>query len=80
MLFRSDEKIDLCGLSLGGVLSLNYAIEYPHKINSLVLIAPQYKMPVNLLKVQNLLFRFMPKAAFQSTGFEKKRSSGFAEP
>ena len=26
-----DEPIDLCGLSLGGVLALNYAIQYPKK-------------------------------------------------
>lgn len=31
-------KIDLCGLSLGGILALNYAIEYPGKVKSLVLI------------------------------------------
>lgn len=69
---QSDEKIDLCGLSLGGVLALNYAIAYPQKVHSLVLIAPQYKMPKNLLRLQNLLFRFMPSSAFRSTGFEKK--------
>ena len=33
-----DEPIDLCGLSLGGVLALNYAIQYPKKVRSLVLI------------------------------------------
>ena len=57
-----DEPIDLCGLSLGGVLALNYAIQYPKKVRSLVLIATQYKMPKKLLKFQNLLFRFMPKS------------------
>lgn len=69
---RSGERIDLCGLSLGGVLALNYATEHPQKVNSLVLIAPQYKMPKNMLRLQNFLFRFMPNSAFQSTGFEKK--------
>lgn len=64
--------LDLCGLSLGGVLALQYAIEQPRRVRSLVLIAPQYRMPKNLLRVQNLLFRFMPKTAFQSTGFEKE--------
>ena len=67
-----NEKIDLCGLSLGGVLALNYAIEQPERVNSLVLIATQYKMPKGLLKVQNILFQFMPKSMFQQTGFEKK--------
>lgn len=67
-----DDKIDLCGLSLGGVLALNYAIEHPEKINSLVLIAAQYKMPKRLLQIQNILFKFMPKSVFQETGFKKK--------
>ena len=30
------DKLNLCGLSLGGLLALNYAIQYPKKINSLV--------------------------------------------
>ena len=63
--------IDLCGLSLGGVLALNYAIERPDKVNSLVLIAAQYKMPKKLLRLQNALFRLMPKSGFCQTGFEK---------
>lgn len=67
-----DEPLDLCGLSLGGVLALNYTIEHPEKVNSLVLIAAQYKMPKRLLKVQNILFQFMPKSMFQQTGFGKK--------
>ena len=66
------EKIDLCGLSLGGVLALNYAVEHPEKINSLVLIAAQYKMPKGLLRFQNILFQLMPKSMFQQTGFGKK--------
>lgn len=67
-----DEPIDLCGLSLGGVLALNYTIEHPEKVNSLVLIAAQYRMPKGLLKVQNFLFQFMPKSMFEQTGFGKK--------
>lgn len=63
--------ICLCGLSLGGVLALNYAIEHPEKIKGLVLIATQYKMPKKLLRVQNAIFRFMPKSMFQQTGFGK---------
>lgn len=67
-----DEPIDLCGLSLGGVLALNYAVEHPEKVNSLVLIAAQYKMPKGLLKMQNLLFQFMPESMFRQMGFGKK--------
>ena len=66
-----EEDLCLCGLSLGGVLALNYAIEHPEKIKGLVLIATQYKMPKKLLRVQNAIFRFMPKSMFQQTGFGK---------
>ena len=69
---KFEEPINLCGLSLGGVLALNYAIENPTKVNSLVLIAAQYKMPKNLLKFQNFIFRFMPPKMFEETGFSKK--------
>lgn len=65
------EDIILCGLSLGGVLALNYAIDYPQKVKALVLIAAQYKMPTRLLKLQNALFHFMPQSMFQQTGFGK---------
>lgn len=65
-------KVKLCGLSLGGVLALNYAIDYPEKVQQLVLIAAQYKMPRRLLKMQNVLFRLMPKSMFQQMGFGKK--------
>ncbi len=69
---KFDESIDLCGISLGGVLALNYAIERPEKIKLLVLIATPYKMPKMLLKLQNICFRLMPKSMFWQMGFEKK--------
>ena len=62
---------DVCGLSLGGVLALQYAAENPGRVRSLALIAPQYRMPKGLLAFQNLLFQFMPRSAFRSTGFGK---------
>ena len=68
---KEDEEIVLCGLSLGAVLVLNYAIDHPDKIKALVLIAAQYKMPEKLLKFQNVLFRLMPNSMFKQTGFTK---------
>lgn len=65
------EPVDLCGLSLGSVLALNYAIDFPNKVNSLVLIAPQYKMPKKMLTFQNIIFRFMPDSMFGQMGFKK---------
>jgi pimeloyl-ACP methyl ester carboxylesterase len=66
------EQLNLCGLSLGGILALNYAIDYPAKVKSIVLIAAQYKMPKALLSFQNWIFRFMPNSMFKSTGFGKE--------
>ena len=66
------EPVALCGLSLGGVLALNYAIEHPEKVESLILIATQYKMPKKRLKFQNVIFRFMPKSMFHQMGFRKE--------
>lgn len=63
--------LNLCGLSLGGILALQYGIEYPERVNSLVLIGTQYVMPKGILKFQNILFHLMPKGAFQETGFRK---------
>ena len=65
------EPVNLCGLSLGGMLSLNYAVDNPEKINSLILIATQYKSPKKLLQFQNFIFKFIPDSKFLQTGLKK---------
>lgn len=67
-----DGCLDLCGLSLGGVLALHYTAENPEKVRSLVLAAAQYKMPKRLLQFQNLLFSLLPERAFAQTGLKKR--------
>lgn len=69
---QAEESLHLCGLSLGAMLALNYAIRHPERVTDLVLIAPQYKIPRVLFSVQNTLFRFFPKGAFQKMGFSKR--------
>ena len=69
---RFSEPLNFCGLSLGAVLALNYAIDFPHRVSSLILIAPQYNMPKFLIKVQNVLFKFMPESQFKGIGLKKK--------
>lgn len=68
---RFQEPLSFCGLSLGAVLALNYAIDYPSKVSSMVLAAPQYDMPKLLLKIQSLIFRFLPDTAFADIGLKK---------
>ena len=65
------KPLNLCGLSLGGIFALNYALDNPEKVQSLVLIGTQYKMPKTLLKLQNIVFRIIPKSAFKGIGFQK---------
>lgn len=65
------DKINLCGLSLGGILAIDYAIEYPEKINSIVLIGTPYEIPNKILKLQNFIFKLMPKKIFESMGISK---------
>lgn len=61
----------LCGLSLGGVLALHYAIDYPERVGALALIGTQYRMPKGLLSFQNAVFRLMPERAFRGMGWDK---------
>lgn len=65
--------LEFCGLSLGGVLALHYAAANPERVRSLVLIAPQYKMPKMLLRIQNLVLHFMPESQFPQMGFSKSQ-------
>lgn len=62
----------LCGLSLGAVLALQYAIAFPGRVHALVLIAPQYQMPKWLLRLQNFLFRLLPAHAFSEMGLSRQ--------
>lgn len=69
-----EEQIDLCGLSLGGILALNYAIEYPSKVKSLVLIGTPYKVPKFMFCIQNIIFRLLPKSIFKDMAFNKEET------
>lgn len=67
-----DGKLNLCGLSLGGVLALDYAKRFPERVNSLVVIGAPYQIPKFLLQLQSMIFRVMPKSAFEEMGCGKK--------
>ena len=55
------QPLFLCGLSLGAVLALNYAIDRPGSVRGLALAAPQFRMPKALLRFQGAVFRLMPE-------------------
>lgn len=61
----------LCGLSLGAVLALDFALRHREQVASLILCAPQYRVPKWLIEVQNLMFRCMPSRAFADMGMSR---------
>ena len=69
-----DGQIHLCGLSLGGILALNFALDFTHKVKTLVLIGTQYKVPKVAFSFQNIIFRFLPKSIFETMAFDKKNT------
>ena len=69
---KIDGPIELCGLSLGGILALNYAIDYPNNVEKLVLIGTPHKVPKVMFSIQNVIFKFLPKSLFETMAFNKK--------
>lgn len=65
------EPLQLCGLSLGAILALDYAIRHKEKVDSLILIGVQIKVPTLLIDIQNMIFRCMPKKVFLDMGVSK---------
>ncbi len=66
------DKLNLCGLSLGGIIALEYAKRHPEKVNSLVLIGTPYKISKVLFTIQNIIFKFMPESTFKNIGISKQ--------
>lgn len=73
-----DGQIHLCGLSLGGILALNFTLDFPKKVKSLVLIGTPYKVPKLAFSFQNIIFRFLPKSIFKTMAFDKDKKDTFA--
>ena len=67
------EPFHLGGISLGAVLACQYAIQYPKKVKSLLLIAVQLKPSPYLLKFQQLIFSILPKSYFIKQGLHKEQ-------
>ncbi|NCC54694.1 MAG: alpha/beta hydrolase [Erysipelotrichia bacterium] len=66
------EPLNLCGLSLGGILALQFATNYPQTTNSLLLIGARYNVPKTLFKLQNIIFKCMPKQTFTQMNVAKE--------
>jgi pimeloyl-ACP methyl ester carboxylesterase len=71
---KIDGQLNLCGLSFGGVLALNYALDFPEKINKLVLICTPHKMPKVAFGIKNIVARLLPESIFENMAFDKKNT------
>lgn len=69
---EDNEPIHLCGISLGGIFALQYALDFPNKVKSLVLIGTPHKIPKIIFGIQNLVFRFLPQKTFENMAFNKR--------
>ena len=69
---RIDGQIHLVGLSLGGIIAMNYALDFPEKVKTLVIIGTPHKIPKVAFEIQNVIFRFFPKSVFKEMAFDKK--------
>ena len=67
------EPLCLCGLSLGGMLALDYALRHGDQVGAMVLLGARDRTPRLLMDIQDLLFRCMPDKAFASTGMKKEQ-------
>ena len=67
-----DGPVHLCGISLGGILALHYAVDFPKKTETLILIGTPHKVPRMAFAFQNMIFRFLPKSVFENMAFHKK--------
>ena len=64
--------VHLCGLSLGGILALDYTLEHPEAVKTLVLIGTPHKIPKAAFALQNVVFRLLPQSMFASMAFDKR--------
>ena len=66
------EKVSLCGLSLGGILAMDFAKTYPQHIQSHIINGAPYKIPRLLFGIQNLIYHLMPQSTFEKMAIKKK--------
>ena len=57
---------------MGGILTLDYTLEHPETVKTLVLIGTPHKVPRAAFALQNIVFRLLPKSMFASMAFDKR--------
>lgn len=67
-----ERSVHLVGLSLGAIVALNITCQYPDKVASLFVSAPQAKPPQMLMRVQSALMRVLPAKTVCPSGVSKE--------
>jgi pimeloyl-ACP methyl ester carboxylesterase len=62
---RGLEQIDLIGISLGGMVALRAAADYPKMIRHLIVMSVPVTPPASQLKAQRLMLKLMPESQFK---------------
>lgn len=65
------DRVHLCGLSLGAMIALRFALDHPERVRSLTLAAGQVKPPRALMAVQGAVFRLLPAKVLEKQGARK---------
>lgn len=65
------DKVHLCGLSLGAMIALQFALDHPERVWSLTWAAGQVKPPRALMAVQGAVFRLLPAKVLEKQGARK---------
>lgn len=71
---HQDGPLALYGIALGGTLAINYTIDQPDKVKSLVVIGSQFKMPKTAMTVQTLVYRALPEEVFLKIGLPRQEA------
>ena len=51
---------------------MNYVLDFPEKVKTLVIIGTPHKIPKVAFEIQNVIFRFFPKSVFKRNGIDVK--------
>ncbi|TCP56591.1 pimeloyl-ACP methyl ester carboxylesterase [Tamaricihabitans halophyticus] len=70
---RGIERAHLCGLSLGAMVSVRFAIDYPDRVATLVLSGGQVRPSPVLMAAQSAITRLLPARFAAPDGMSKQR-------
>ncbi|WP_200328949.1 alpha/beta fold hydrolase [Leucobacter sp. L43] len=70
---RGIERAHICGLSLGAMIAIRFAIDYPNRVSSLVLSGAQVRPNPALMALQSAIMRVLPSRLVAPPGMSKPR-------